>query len=287
MKIWRGAIVLLMVGMLLLSGCASSDTGSQTSKEENPSTSQSDSSSSQAQESAGDSQSSTSSESSASESSTGESSEAEQPVSGPVQASFFDDAVFVGDSVSLRLYYYCQAHKDALGKAQFLTAGSLGSGNALETVSSDSVHPEYQGEKMLIEDGVKAMGAKKVFIMLGMNDIALYGIDDSVKNMETLVERILEKSPDAEIYLQSMTPILAGCEKKSLNNENLDKYNAKLQELAKEKGYHFADVASVMKQDDGSLKPEYCSDPEGMGIHFTDAGAEAWIDYLLQNATSF
>lgn len=287
MKFWHGAAALLMVSMMLLSGCTSSDTGSQASGQEDTSASQSDSSSSQAPESTEESQSSTSSESSASESSSSESSVAEEPVSGPVQASFFDDAVFVGDSVSLRLYYYCQGHKDVLGKAQFLTAGSLGSGNALEKVSSESVHPEYQGEKMLIEDSIKAMGAKKVFIMLGMNDVGLYGVDDSVKNMGTLVERILEKSPDAEIYLQSMTPILDGHERKVLNNENLDKYNAKLKELAKEKGYHFADVASVMKQDDGSLKPEYCSDPEGMGIHFTDAGAEAWIDYLMQNASSF
>ena len=69
--------------------------------------------------------------------------------------------------------------------------------------------------------------------------------------------------------------------------ENLDKYNAALKELAREKGYHFADVASVMKVEDGSLNPDYCSDPEDMGIHFTDAGAKVWIDYLLENAQDF
>ena len=140
---------------------------------------------------------------------------------------------------------------------------------------------------MLVEDGVKAMGAKKVFLMLGMNDVGLYGVEDSVTNLNTLIQRILEKSPDAEIYIQSATPILAGRERKTLNNENLDKYNAALKELAREKGYHFADVASVMKVEDGSLNPDYCSDPEDMGIHFTDAGAKVWIDYLLENAQDF
>ena len=110
---------------------------------------------------------------------------------------------------------------------------------------------------------------------------------DSVTNLNTLIQRILEKSPDAEIYIQSATPILAGRERKTLNNENLDKYNAALKELAREKGYHFADVASVMKVEDGSLNPDYCSDPEDMGIHFTDAGAKVWIDYLLENAQDF
>ena len=267
MKMWYKAGTLLVAGLLLLSGCASPNESGEDKKSEGNSM--------------------VISASGSSESDLSESSEDSQAVLGSAQTSFFDDAVFVGDSVSLRLNYYCQAHKGALGKAQFLTAGSLGSGNALLEVSADSVHPQYQGEKKLIQDSVKAMGAKKVFIMLGMNDLNIYKIDGTVKNMNTLAQRILKQSPDAEIYLQSMTPILANHEKGQLTNKNLDKYNAELKKLAKEKGYHFADVASVMKLEDGSLKPEYCSDPEGMGIHFTDAGAEAWIDYLLQNAASF
>ena len=256
--------------LMLLTGCASTPSESTASKDSsiNESSQESSASSETSSETADNSQ------SSGTDSQTG----------AAVSASFFDDAVFVGDSVSLRLYYYCQSHQGVLGKAQFLTSGSLGSGNALTDISEESVHPSYQGEKMLIEDGVKAIGAKKVFIMLGMNDIALYGIDDSVKNMETLIERILEKSPDAQIYLQSMTPMLENTQKKSLNNANIEIYNEDLKTLCQEKGYHFVDVASVMKLDDGSLIPEYCSDPEDMGIHFTDAGAEAWISYLLENA---
>ncbi len=287
MRKYKRIVAILAACLLLFSGCVSSD-GKDESSESSTSSQSSESSQITSSSQQEDSQASESSESSAESSeSNADSSEPSEPTSGPVETSFYDDAVFIGDSVSLRLDMYCQAHQGALGKAQFLTAGSLGSGNALEKVTSDSVHPYYQGEHMSVEDGVKASGAKKVFIMLGMNDVGLYGVEDSVKNMETLTERILEKNPDAEIYLQSMTPMLTGHERKVLNNENLDKYNAGLKELAKEKGYHFADVASVMKQEDGSLKPEYCSDPEGMGIHFTDAGAEAWIDYLLQNANSF
>ena len=258
---WNRAAAILTAGMLLLSGCVSSGGPSQTDSGVQG----------------------------------GESSQSQTASSGPEEtvpepsdaAAFFNDAVFVGDSVSLRLSFYCQAHPGVLGTAQFLTSGSLGSGNALWDVGANSVHPSYQGEKMLVEDGVKAMGAKKVFLMLGMNDVGLYGVEDSVTNLNTLLQRILEKSPDAEIYIQAATPILAGRERKTLNNENLDKYNAALKELAREKGYHFADVASVMKVEDGSLNPDYCSDPEDMGIHFTDAGAKVWIDYLLENAQDF
>ncbi len=270
---------LLAACLMLFTACSTEDSGSQSTGTD---TTSSDTST---QSSEASSQEETSSQTESS--SEAQESSAAETTTQPVGTEFYDDAVFIGDSVSLRLYYYCQGHSGALGKAQFLTSGSLGSGNALEKITDDSVHPVYQGEKMLIEDGVKASGAKKVFIMLGMNDIGLYGIEDSVKNMQTLIDRILEKSPDAEIYLQSMTPMLESTQLKSLNNKNIEKYNAELKKLAEEKGYHFADVASVMKDENGNLIPEYCSDPEDMGIHFTDAGAEAWIDYLLKNANSF
>ena len=42
------------------------------------------------------------------------------------------------------------------------------------------------------------------------------------------------------------------------------------------------DVASVMKESDGGLIPAYCSDggDGGMGMHFTNEGAVAWVNYL-------
>ena len=39
-------------------------------------------------------------------------------------------------------------------------------------------------------------------------------------------------------------------------------------------------VALLLKDDEGNLKREYCSDPDNMGVHFTDEGCKVWIDYL-------
>ncbi len=83
-----------------------------------------------------------------------------------------------------------------MGTAQFLTPGSYGTGNELKELGSDnSVHPSYNGTEMYLSDAIEAMGAKKVFIMLGMNDIAVYGNDGAVKNMETVLAQIKEKNP--------------------------------------------------------------------------------------------
>ena len=52
--------------------------------------------------------------------------------SGVVPDGYFDDAVFVGDSITLKLYHYVKDMRNqgtpCLGGAKFLTAGSLGSG---------------------------------------------------------------------------------------------------------------------------------------------------------------
>lgn len=207
------------------------------------------------------------------------------PQSAKADPSYFDDAVFIGDSVSLKLKNYVIAKRKTqpgiLGKARFLAAGSMGSANALKPLSATSIHPAYNGSKALLEDNVAAMGAKKVYIMLGANDVALYGTEGSVGNMAQLLANIRAKSPDAAIFVQSATPMLKQKQMKQLNNPNLLAYDVALSKMCKEKGYHFVDVASVLRDTEGNLPPEYCSDPNDLGIHFTDKACEIWINYLL------
>ena len=205
------------------------------------------------------------------------------PESDAVAYSYFDDAVFIGDSVSLKLKNYVTEKRATdpgfMGDAQFLVSGSLGSGNALWEVNDESVHPPYNGEKMPLEDSVAACGAKKVYIMLGINDIAIYGIDGSVANMETMIENIREKSPGIKVFIQSATPITRDGEKTKLklNNHTLVEYDSELEELCDSNGYYYIDVASVMRDSAGYLPDDYSSDND---VHFTDTACEIWIEYL-------
>lgn len=203
------------------------------------------------------------------------------PESKPVDLSYFDDCVFIGDSVSVTLEYYCAA-TGALGNAQFLCAGSLSAYNALWPVTHESVHPYFQGEKMLVEDGVAACGAKIVYIMLGINSLA-GGVDGACRDMVTLIDRILEKSPDVQIVLQSTTPMVRNntIQDGVLNNENIRLYALKLQEICDERGWYFVDVAECVTDEEGYLVDAYCSDNGEMGIHFTYDGAKVWTDYLV------
>lgn len=206
------------------------------------------------------------------------------PESAAPSPSYFDDAVFIGDSVSLGLTYY-EAANDRLGKAQFLTAGSLSATNALWSVSSSSVHPRYNGEKMKLEKSVPLTKAKKIYIMLGMNDISM-GVDYSLGNFETLCDNIHKAAPDAVFYVQSVTPKAnQGAKNFSsyLNNNNITLYNKKMSQLCREKGWYFINVAETMFDSAGFLKRSYCSDPDGMGMHFMPDGCAAWVDYLYRH----
>lgn len=197
------------------------------------------------------------------------------PTDYTVDASFFDDAVFVGDSVSLKLSYYA-ASSGELGKAKFLTVGSFGVGNAIYD------HPDtkltYQGVSYTnAEEAIAATGAKKLFIMLGMNDIGRFGVDGSITNWGTLLGLIRSTCPNITIYIQSMTPVWTGGERGGITNTNADSYNAKLKTFAESNGCKFIDVASYMKDSTGGLATAFCSDSY---VHLTTEGAKTWVQVL-------
>ena len=207
----------------------------------------------------------------------------------PGDAHWFDDAVFLGDSVTKMLDIYCADDPEALGDAKFVCAGSLGFTNAQWDIDAeDNVHPTYRGKTVLAENCAKETGANKGFIMLGMNDIGVYGLDGSMDACKSLVDKIRKNSPDVAIYIQSVTPKLSTHEDEVIYNELIRDFDAKLEEYCKENDFKYLDIYNVVCDGDGALRPEYCGDPEpasegGQGIHFTNEACRIWVEYLKNN----
>ena len=269
----HSAAIILTASMLCavcFAGCSSANNGAASSAA-SEGTSTASSAESSTQESSADE-----SKSESSAQTTGES----------VDASWFDDAVFVGDSVTLKLSYYCD-NSEALGNTTFLCEGSLGYTNALWDIDhEDNVHPSYKGVKYTVEDGVKEINPNKIFVMLGMNDIGLYGVDGGIESMIELTDKLHANSPDAVIYIESVTPMVAGNSLGDLNNENIYAFDKKLKEVCAEKGYKYLDITAAVSDENGDLIYEYCGDPptddnpDAMGLHFTDEGCAKWVEYL-------
>lgn len=203
------------------------------------------------------------------------------------QTDCFNNTVFVGDSISRKLELYVESERDDnpayFGNAVFLTAGGLGSGNAQLPVSGATLHPSYAGQKMLLEDSVAVSGAKKMYIMFGMNDLVPYGIEGAIENYEELLDKILANSPSLEVVVQSVTPIMTDKQQVILNNENIEAYNDELRAMCSRRGFEFLDVGPQLQDSDGGLLPEYCGDAHGLAMHLSDAACRVWIDYLLEN----
>lgn len=204
-----------------------------------------------------------------------------------VDDSYFNDAVFIGDSISYGFELYVTEKRangeTVLGEAQFLTSGSLSYGNSLWDVSDESVHPTYNGEKMKLEDAIAQIKPGKIFILLGTNDVALYGVEQTVANADTEISRMLEASPGADIFIMSTTPKYSPAKSDvdgALNNADIDALNVAMRQFAVEKGYNFMNIAPLFKDETGGLAADYCSDKEGMGIHFTSAAYDIWLDFL-------
>lgn len=197
---------------------------------------------------------------------------------------FYDDSVFVGDSLMLGFRNYAMKRKDdtLLSRIKFLAAGSLSVHNSFWDIKNkNSVHPIYQGQKRYIWDSISLMKGKRVFIMLGVNDINVYGLEKTRDKYEELVGKIEESNPDAEVHIMSMTYVLRGKEKGNLENDTIREFNAMLEELADENGWGYVALADSLADENGDLAEKFCSD--GF-VHQNAAAYDVWVSVLKDYA---
>ena len=192
--------------------------------------------------------------------------------------AYLADSVIIGDSIVLGYRNYCtRSEEETLKSIKFLAAGNFSVHNALWEVSSKSVHPLYQGEQRPIWESVSLVGAKNVFICLGLNDL---NIDDKTcECYQQVIRNILELSPEVNINIISMTYTLKDQGVGKLNNEEIRIYNEQLQKMAAENGWGFVNIAPLLADEEGNLKDEYCSD--GF-LHQNPEAYKIWTQALRQ-----
>ncbi len=196
--------------------------------------------------------------------------------------AYFADSVFVGDSIMLGFRNYCMKQKDSyLNDIQFLAAGSFSVTNSLWDVTQKSVHPVYKGEKRQIWESISMMDTKRVFLFFGMNDLNVSGLEGTCEKYKQLISNIKEKSPDVEIHIISMTYTLKGAGKGKLKNDTIREFNVLLQDMAKENGWGFLDMATPLADENGDLAAAYCSDGY---VHQSRAAYDVWSTVIRDYA---
>ena len=195
--------------------------------------------------------------------------------------TFYQDAVFVGDSIMEDFQLYCRYRQSDpfLPQFRFLARTSFSLHNAAMPISKKSKHPIYQGEQRFIWDSVRMVGAKTVYMMFGQNDLDMG--NDSVERYCSIIGKIKEQSPEAEFVIMSMTYTLAGKGKGPINNDNIRAFNETMKVVAAQNGWGFIDMSTPTSDGNGNLRPEFCSDHY---VHHTNAAYRVWEDVLKEYA---
>lgn len=189
------------------------------------------------------------------------------PLCGEVNDSYFTDAAFVGDSLTqgLQLYGVLDTHVVA------------NKGINLQSI--------YNEDKIRVAEGYTSVFAeleriqpKKIYVQLGMNDIAWRSEGDFIRLYGDLVDNLKAAHPKAVLYVQSIFPVTGwySLEDNGINNNKVNTYNALLTDLVAEKGCHYLDVHSVLADANGELPNEASPD----GIHLNAPYYKSWFNYL-------
>ena len=187
-----------------------------------------------------------------------------------VTSSYFDDACFIGDSLTTGIETY-----GILDNAKVLATIGIN----VDTIKSTPFY-ELEGKSLTALEALEELdGINKIYVMLGSNGIAWLSKDSLISSYREFVLEIQKIKPEATIYIQSILPVTKTLSDlaNNISNDKIDQYNAQLVSLAKELGCYYVDVNSELKDEEGCL-PEYASQSDGM--HLTSEYYVHWIDYL-------
>lgn len=192
---------------------------------------------------------------------------------------YFGKSVFVGDSIMVGFRNYATRSKGTcFSDAKFLANESYSLRNGLREKSK--LHPTYNGAKRTVWESIKLMDVDRVFIMFGMNDISIVGSDQTCSNYVEFVKRIKAAKPGIQVNIISMTNIMNGHEKPTLNNAGVREFNIKLEALCKANGWGFCNLAPYLVDANGGLATNYCSDKY---VHMTGAAySDVWAPVIYQ-----
>ena len=191
-----------------------------------------------------------------------------------VDDSYFDDALFIGDSRIVGLSQYCEAIDS---RATFFAQKSL----TIFDIRNKEWIEDENGNKMSIATALAGKHYKKIYLMVGINEL---GTGDEERFREVysqVVQGLRYLQPDATIFISSIMHV---SEEKNntdalYNNTNINIRNDAIKGLADNRKVFYLDINEAVDDENGNLKAETTGD----GVHLKGACYEPWHQYLLEH----
>lgn len=192
----------------------------------------------------------------------------------PVDQSYFNDAVFLGDSRTVGLQLYsgwdnCDYLADVGMTIYDCLDRDISFGDIQHTTAREVLSTSRYG---------------KVYIMLGINECGS-NINTYFDKYTEVVDQIHRWQPDALIVVQGIMKV--GAQKSathpSINNANITARNEKLATLANDWYIYYLDINEAVCDENGNLTDGYSFDQ----VHLYAKYYSLWCDYLLEHGFVF
>lgn len=187
---------------------------------------------------------------------------------------FFDDALFVGDSMTRVFGNFIQAQRArngaCLGTAQFMGEVSM----TVRIASTDDAVFTYRGKKTSLTAAITKRGVQKVFLMLGGNDIGHRDWDAVLADYGKMIDNIKTACRDVMIIVQGVHPgTKRFCENRQIDIAHWNRFNEALAAFCETNGVAFYSFAEELMDEQGYLRDAYASGD----FHFSDEGNAIWL----------
>ena len=200
-----------------------------------------------------------------------------EPVYMTVEDDYFSDAVFIGDSRTVGMYEY--------GGLEEITTFYASTGLTIYKIfDSAIVEVPGQRQKITIEEALGQNQFKKIYLMIGINEMGTGTVETFVAKYQEVVEHLLELQPEAIIYIQGILKVTTERSNQGdyITNEGIVDRNEALSQLADNVRIFYLDANPMICDSTGGLEPSYTFD----GVHLKAKYVEIWKDYLKNHAVN-
>lgn len=180
-------------------------------------------------------------------------------------SSYFDDALFIGDSRTVGLYEY-----GTLQNADYFCDIGL---------ASYKIENEYI-DGYTIYDKLSNNEYGKIYVMLGVNEIG-NDFDYTMNSFVKLINIIKEYQPDSLIYIMANLHVTQDRQSQgdAITNSNINNLNSAMSELADGQKIFYLDVNKIFDDSEGNLISECSND----GVHVVAKYYQTWCEWLCLN----
>ena len=192
-----------------------------------------------------------------------------------VDDSYFDDAVFIGDSRTVGMYEYGGLEETST----FYASTGL---TVYKMLDSAIVSVPGQKKKITVEEALSEKQFAKIYLMIGINEMGTGTVESFMKAYGEAVQHLQELQPDAVIYLQAIMKVTTERSEQGdyITNEGIEARNAEIAKLADDRKIFFLDVNPLICDETGGMVASYTYD----GVHLKAQYIPIWLDFLKEHA---